>query len=218
MTRIHEIRHPLIQHHLTKLRDKDTPSGRFRRSVYRLTFLLAYEATRDFPIEPLEVETPLTKTTGACIARRVGLFPILRAGLGMVDPVLSLIPLAQIWHLGFYRNEETLEPVPYYEKLSGAPTVDIALVLDPMLATGGSAVAAIQSIRDWGVQDIRLLSLIAAPEGIDKVLNTHDNVNIYVCSIDDKLNDRGYILPGLGDAGDRIFNTVASQPSSGQNT
>ena len=212
MSHIHEIRHPLIQHHLTKLRDRTTPSGRFRRSVYRLTFLLAYEATRDFPVEPIDVETPLMKTTGARIARRVGLFPILRAGLGMVDPVLSLIPLAQIRHLGFYRNEETLEPVSYYEKLPDTPTVDIALVLDPMLATGGSAAAAIRRIHDWGVQDIRLLSLIGAPEGIEKVLSEHEYTHIYLCSIDEKLNDHGYILPGLGDAGDRIFNTVPPTP------
>jgi len=201
--------HPLVAHHLVKLRDRDTPPEVFRATLERLTYLLVCEATRDLTLVDREVATPLTTTTGQVLAQRIGVVPILRAGLGMVEPVLTVLPGAEVWHLGFYRDESTLEPVEYYQKLPPRDAVDVALVVDPMLATGGSAVAALNTVKKWGVGRIKLLAAIAAPEGIQRLTQAAPNVQIYVCAVDEKLNEHGYIVPGLGDAGDRVFNALA---------
>jgi uracil phosphoribosyltransferase len=209
MKNVYEIEHPLIQHHLARLRDRETTSVAFRHSVERLATLVTYEAARDLEVEPTTVETPLATAACRVIRQRVGLVPILRAGLGMVDPILNLIPCAEVWHLGFYRDERTLKPVEYYKKLPTSRPVEVALVLDPMLATGGSALAAFRAVREWGVERIKLLCLIAAPEGIKAVHAEYPDTQIYVCAIDSHLNNQAYIVPGLGDAGDRIFNAQA---------
>ncbi len=209
MKNVFEIKHPLVQHHLARLRDRDTPSAEFRRLVNRLAALLAYEATQDLQLVPATVSTPLATARCQILRQRIGLIPILRAGLGMVEPVLDLIPEAEVWHLGFYRDEKTKLPVEYYKKLSPANPVDVALILDPMLATGGSALAALAAIRDWGARSTKLLAMIAAPEGLEKVLRKFPETQIYVGAIDAGLNDQAFILPGLGDAGDRIFNARA---------
>lgn len=169
---------------------------------------LAYEATKDLFLDKIQVETPLAITDGFQIPYRIGLMPILRAGLGMLDPILDLLPTAEVWNLGFYRNEETLEPVAYYQKLPPGKPVEHAFILDPMVATGGSAKAAVHSLKEWGAKKIRLLSLIAAPKGLQELTTVHPDIAIYVCAIDSHLNDKAYIIPGLGDAGDRIFNTL----------
>ena len=209
MKNVSEIDHPLVKHHLTRLRDKTTPSRDFRLLVHRLSTLLAYEATQNLSLHQQPVETPLTMTTGYRLNQRIGLVPILRAGLGMVDPILNLIPDAEVWHLGFYRDEKTLQPVEYYKKLREGGAVEVALILDPMLATGGSAVAAIKAVHQWGVPNVKLLSMIAAPEGLKVVGQAYPDVEIYVCAIDQGLNERCFIVPGLGDAGDRTFNAQA---------
>jgi len=208
MSGVFEVQHPLIACHLTRLRDKSTPPPEFRALVNRLASLLAYEATKDLRTERVTVETPLTKTEGRALAQRIGLVPILRAGLGMVEPVLELIPQAEVWHLGLYRDEATAKPVKYYSKLPDEHPVDVALVVDPMLATGGSAVAAMTTLREWGVPQVKLLALIASEEGCKLVESEFPDAQIYVCQIDPDLNDKKYIVPGLGDAGDRIFNTM----------
>lgn len=208
MSGVFEVQHPLIACHLTRLRDRSTPPSEFRQLVNRLASLLAYEATKDLRAESITVQTPLAKAEGKRLTQRIGLIPILRAGLGMVDPVLELIPTAEVWHLGLYRDEETAKPVKYYAKLPAERPVDVALILDPMLATGGSVVAALTTLRDWGVPQVKLLSLIAAEEGVKLVESIFPDSQIYVCQIDPDLNDRKFIVPGLGDAGDRIFNTV----------
>ncbi len=200
--------HPLIQHHLTHLRDRQTPPAEFRLLVRRLATLLAYEATQDLLLQPAEVQTPLATAPAALLQQRVGLIPILRAGLGMVEPVLDLIPTAEVWHLGLYRDEATAQPIEYYSKLSPSGPVDIGLVLDPMLATGGSAVAALAALERWGVGHAKLLSIIAAEDGIRRVEAHYPQTQIFVCAIDPLLNDQKFIVPGLGDAGDRIFNTL----------
>lgn len=209
MDNVVAIRHPLVSHHLKQLRDKNTPPQDFRRIVQRLSILLTYEATQDLELRPVSIETPLCRATAEILSQRIGLIPILRAGLGMVDPVLNLIPEAEVWHLGFYRDEQTLKPVEYYKKLPPGDAVDVALILDPMLATGGSAVAALEAISGWGVKKTKLLSMIAAPEGLEVVRQHFPDTVIYVCAVDSHLNDNGYIVPGLGDAGDRIFNACA---------
>jgi len=202
-----EVNHPLIKHHLSRLRDRHTPPAEFRQVVQRLAVLLAYEATKDLAIHPLEIETPLTRMTGQALSQRIGLIPILRAGLGMVDPILNLIPTAEVWHLGLYRDETTARPVEYYSKLPQSKPVDIALVVDPMLATGGSATAALAALQRWGVRKVKILSIIASKFGVDAVQQAFPAADIYVCAVDPELNDRKFIVPGLGDAGDRIFNT-----------
>lgn len=209
MSNIFEVEHPLIRHHLSRLRDKRTSPFEFRQRVGRLAVLLAYEATKDLEVEPIEIETPVTTTTGARLAGRVGLVPILRAGLGMVDPILNLLPGAEVWHLGLYRDEETAQPVRYYDKLPDARPVDVALVVDPMLATGGSATAALETLQNWGVSKLKMLAIIAAPEGIREIAESFPDAQVYVCAVDDRLNDQKFIVPGLGDAGDRSFNTLA---------
>jgi uracil phosphoribosyltransferase len=208
MSAVIEVAHPLIKHHLSRLRDKNTPPSEFRQLVQRLSVLLAYEATSDLTLAPAEIETPLTRMTGQRLAQRIGLVPILRAGLGMVDPILNLIPSAEVWHLGLYRDEETALPVEYYSKLPQTEPVDIALVVDPMLATGGSATAALAALQRWGVKHLKILSIIAAQPGINAVQQQFPAADIYVCAIDPELNHRKFIIPGLGDAGDRIFNTL----------
>lgn len=206
--KVFEIQHPLVSHHLARLRDEATPSSEFRALVHRLSVLLAYEATQDLTLKEVTVRTPLTQTSGQRMNQRIGLVPILRAGLGMVDPVLDLIPEAEVWHLGFYRDEKTLQPVEYYKKLPRGGAVEVAIILDPMLATGGSAIAAIKAVHNWGVSSVKLLAMIAAPEGIKAVQAAYPETQIYVCTTDSHLNERGYIVPGLGDAGDRTFNAA----------
>ena len=208
MSGVVEVSHPLIKHHLSRLRDKETPPAEFRQLVHRLAVLLAYEATSDLVLRTTEIETPLTPTTGHSLEQRIGLVPILRAGLGMVDPILNLIPSAEVWHLGLYRDEATARPVEYYSKLPKTEPVDVGLVLDPMLATGGSATAALGALQRWGVKRAKLLSIIASQYGVTTVREQFPAADIYVCAIDSELNSRKFIVPGLGDAGDRIFNTL----------
>jgi uracil phosphoribosyltransferase len=202
-----EVDHPLIKHHLSRLRDRATNPEQFRRGIGRLSVLLAYEATSDLPLAVHSLATPLTRTEGHRLNCRVGLVPILRAGLGMVDPILDLVPEAEVWHLGLYRDEATAEPVEYYRKLPDQSPVDVGLVLDPMLATGGSATAALAALQSWGVPRVKLLSVIASREGIRRVTEEFPATQIYVCAIDRDLDARKFIVPGLGDAGDRTFNT-----------
>ena len=199
--------HALIAHKLTRLRDKETSSVLFRNLAREITQILMVEATRDLSTTPDERETPLSPFTGATLEPRVGIVPILRAGLGMSDVAHEMLPMARILHVGLFRDEETLEPVYYYDKLPTPPNIDMALVVDPMLATGGSAIAAISRLKETGISDIRFIGLIAAPEGIAALREAHADVKIWLASIDDRLNELGYILPGLGDAGDRIMDT-----------
>jgi uracil phosphoribosyltransferase len=207
MSNVVEVSHPLIKHHLTRLRDNRTPPEEFRHLVQRLAVLLAYEATSDLALRSTEIETPLRPTTGQGLQQRIGLVPILRAGLGMVDPILNLIPSAEVWHLGLYRDEATARPVEYYSKLPKTEPVDVALVVDPMLATGGSATAALAALQRWGVKRMKLLSIIASKHGVANVCEQFPAADIFVCAIDPELDSRKFIVPGLGDAGDRIFST-----------
>lgn len=208
MAKVHILDHPLIQHKLSLIRDENTGSKDFRELVEEVSMLMAYEVTRDFPLQDVEVKTPVARMTAKAIAgRKVGLIPILRAGLGMVDGMLRLIPTAKVGHVGLYRDPETLKPVEYYCKLPTDVEERDLIVIDPMLATGGSATAAITFLKDRGAKSIKLMCLIAAPEGIKEVQNYHDDVDIFVAAVDDYLNDHGYIIPGLGDAGDRLFGT-----------
>lgn len=208
MNQIKILDHPLVDCHLTVLRDKTTGPAVFRRSVHRLSTLLAYAATDDLSTTERLVETPLQKCVGQQLVDRVGLVPILRAGIAMVEPMLDLIPTAEVWHLGFYRDERTAEPVHYYSKLPPGSPVDVAFVLDPMLATGGSASSACEALQAWGVRLIKLLAIIAAPEGIARLESEFPDLEIHCCVIDERLNEQKFIVPGLGDAGDRIFNTT----------
>jgi uracil phosphoribosyltransferase len=211
MSRVIQVDHPLIKHHLARLRDKSTPSPEFRQLIHRLAVLLAYEATQDLLLQTIELETPLVRTKGHALSQRIGLVPILRAGLGMVDPILNLIPSAEVWHLGLYRDEETARPVEYYSKLPHSRPVDVALVVDPMLATGGSASAALEALSHWGVPRIKVLSVIASQAGVDHLSGQFPETQIYVCAVDPELDSRKFILPGLGDAGDRIFSTLRGE-------
>ncbi|MEA3328106.1 MAG: uracil phosphoribosyltransferase [Chloroflexota bacterium] len=207
MNNVYESTHPLVKHKLTKLRDKRTKPKKFRELVRELAALLTYEATADLAIQPVSIETPMAITEGSDLKEKIGLVPILRAGLGMVEGVWGLMPSAEVWHIGLYRDERTLKPVAYYNRLPIAPTVSVCLILDPMLATGGSAVATVDILKNWGVSKIKFIALIAAPEGIEFLHNKHPDVPIHLASIDDHLNEIGYIVPGLGDAGDRQFGT-----------
>ncbi|MEA5075508.1 MAG: uracil phosphoribosyltransferase [Coriobacteriia bacterium] len=202
------IDHPLVQHKLSILRDIGTGAKEFRELVTVLAMLEAYEATRSFQLHETVVQTPITQTTTHVLAgKKVAVIPILRAGLGMVEGILELIPAAKVGHVGLYRDPETLQPVEYYCKLPEDIGERDVLIVDPMLATGGSAAAAVQFLRDRGAHEINLLVLLAAPEGIEEINRTCKNVTIYTCAIDSHLNDHGYIVPGLGDAGDRLFGT-----------
>lgn len=199
--------HPLVLHKLTLLRRADTEPKKFRELVREVAQLLLYEATADLPLIAREITTPLAEMQGQQIGVRLGLVPILRAGLGMVEPIIDLLPTAHVWHLGLYRDHNTLEPVTYYNKLPAQPTTDVCFVLDPMLATGGSAVAAVDILKRWGAAQIKFLGLIAAPEGVEKLAQAHPDVPIHLAALDDRLNELAYIVPGLGDAGDRQFGT-----------
>lgn len=208
MSNVHVINHPLVQHKLTYLRDKNTGSKEFRELVEELAMLLTYEATRDLPLEETQVETPIcTATTKVLAGKKLGIIPILRAGLGMVDGMLNLIPVAKVGHIGLYRDPNTLAPVDYYCKLPPDITERDIIIVDPMLATGGSAVEGIGIVKKAGCKNIKLVNLIAAPEGIAAVQKAHPDVDIFVAAIDERLNSHGYIVPGLGDAGDRLFGT-----------
>lgn len=207
MANVYESKHPLVQHKLAILRDVNTDSRKFRELVREISMLLAYEATQDLKLSSVEVETPLAKTHGVMLQEQIGLVPILRAGLGMVEGVWEMMPGSQVWHIGLFRDEKTLQPVEYYNKLPITPTVHVSIVLDPMLATGGSATATVDILKRWGATRIKFMGIIAAPEGIEALHKAHPDVDIYVGAIDEKLNEVGYIVPGLGDAGDRQFGT-----------
>ncbi len=208
MSKVFEMNHPLIQHKLSLIRDKNTGSKEFRELVKEVSMLLAYEVTRDLSVQEVEIETPICMTkTKMLSGRKLGIIPILRAGLGMVDGFLNLLPAAKVGHIGLYRDPETLEPVEYYCKLPTDINERDLIVVDPMLATGGSANAAVTFLKDRGATSIKLVCLIGCPEGISAVQNCHPDVDIYIAAIDEKLNDHAYIVPGLGDAGDRLFGT-----------
>ncbi len=207
MAKVYVSDHPLVKHKLTHLRDKNTDPKKFRELIREITLLLAYEATRDLEVAPTKVETPLTTTVGYKLKEPIGLIPILRAGLGMVEGIWEMIPSAEVWHIGLFRDEQTLRPVAYYNRLPIHPTVSVCLFLDPMLATGGSAVKTGEILKAWGARRIKFMGLIAAPEGIEALSTQHPDVDIYVAAVDEHLNEIGYIVPGLGDAGDRQFGT-----------
>lgn len=206
--KLHVMDHPLIQHKISMLRDKNTTVKDFRELVYEIALLMGYEATRDLTLVDYPVETPITKTVGKVIDKQVAVVPILRAGLGMVDAIVSILPAAKIGHIGLYRDHETHKPVEYYCKLPKDVDERQVIVTDPMLATGGSAAAAIDFIKQRGAKRIKLMCIIAAPEGVEAVAKAHPDVEIYVGALDEKLNENKYIVPGLGDAGDRLFGTL----------
>jgi uracil phosphoribosyltransferase len=205
---VHASSHPLVAHKLAKLRSVDTEPKKFRELIREIAALVTYEATQDLQTRPVEVVTPMAPTRGVELVEKVGLVPILRAGLGMVEGVWDLMPTAEVWHIGIYRDEKTLKPVEYYNRLPIEPTVSVCLILDPMLATGGSAVATVDILKRWGVRRIKYVGLIGAPEGIANLHGHHPDVPIHLAAVDDHLNEIGYIVPGLGDAGDRQFGTA----------
>ncbi len=208
MSNVFASNHPLVGHKLTRLRDKNTDPKKFRELVREIAALLAYEATLDLATLPRPVQTPLGPAEGVELREKIGLVPILRAGLGMVEGIWELMPSSEVWHIGLYRDERTLKPVEYYNKLPVEPTVSVCLILDPMLATGGSAVATASVLKRWGVKRIKFVGVIGAPEGIRNMQEHHADVPIHLAAVDDHLNERGYIVPGLGDAGDRQFGTA----------
>jgi len=199
--------HPLVRHKLTLLRNVHTEPKKFRELVRELALLMTYEATADLALVDKDVTTPMGAAHGSELAEKIGLVPVLRAGLGMVEGIWEMMPSAEVWHIGLYRDEKTLRPVQYYNKLPVSPTVQVCLILDPMLATGGSSVATVDILKQWGAKRIKYVGLIAAPEGIQRLSTAHPDVPIYVAAVDERLNDIGYIVPGLGDAGDRQFGT-----------
>jgi uracil phosphoribosyltransferase len=204
---VFESKHPLVKHKLTLLRNNSTEPKKFRELVRELAMLLCYEATADLGLKAITVDTPMGEAEGSKLVDMIGLIPILRAGLGMVEGIWEMMPGAEVWHIGLYRDERTLKPVSYYNKLPTSPTVEVCLVLDPMLATGGSAVATIDILKRWGAKRIKFVGLLAAPEGIETLQSAHPDVPIHLAQIDERLNEIGYIIPGLGDAGDRQFGT-----------
>ena len=203
-------RHPLVAHKLTLLRRTGTEPALFRRLVAELTYLLGYEATADLPLAPRPIETPLAPLAGDQLGVPVAVVPVLRAGLGMIDGFLDLMPMARVWHIGLYRDERTLQPVSYYNKVSESLAESVCLVLDPMLATGGSATGTVEVLKGLGARQIRFVGLVAAPYGVVHLARAHPDVAIHVAALDDHLNEAGFIVPGLGDAGDRLFNTSPS--------
>jgi uracil phosphoribosyltransferase len=207
MSNVYASKHPLVAHKLSRLRDKNTEPKKFRELVREIAGLLAYEATLDLQTTSIEIETPLEKMKARELKEKIGLVPILRAGLGMVEGIWELMPSAEVWHIGLYRDEQTLQPVEYYNKLPIEPRVSLCLILDPMLATGGSATATAEILKRWSVKKIKFVGLIGAPEGIKAMQGAHPDIDIHLAEIDDHLNERGYIVPGLGDAGDRQFGT-----------
>ena len=200
-------KHPLVAHKLTLLRDVETKPKKFRELVRELAILLCYEATTDLEVEEIGVVTPMGQTKGQRLKSDIGLVPVLRAGLGMVEGIWEMMPGAEVWHIGLFRDEHTLKPIEYYRKLPVSPTVDVCLILDPMLATGGSATATVDILKQWGAKRIKYVGIIAAPEGVERLSSHHSDVPIHVGALDERLNDIGYIVPGLGDAGDRQFGT-----------
>jgi uracil phosphoribosyltransferase len=207
MPNIYPSSHPLVAHKLTLLRDIKTEPKKFRELIREIAALMTYEATADLLVQSKPVQTPLAIADGSELQEKIGLVPILRAGLGMVEGVWDLMPTAEVWHIGLYRDERTLKPVQYYNKLPVEPTVSVCLILDPMLATGGSAVATVDILKHWGVKKIKFVGIIGAPQGIALLQEHHPDVPIHLAAVDDHLNERGYIVPGLGDAGDRQFGT-----------
>ena len=205
---VHVSGHPLIQHKLSRLRDRRTEPKKFRELIREISILLAYEATSDLGVGPVAIETPMGRAQCAELTETVGLIPVLRAGLGMVEGIWEMMPGAEVWHIGLFRDERTLRPVQYYNKLPVAPTVQVCLILDPMLATGGTAVATVDVLKKWGAQRIKYVGIIGAPEGVDHLHQAHPDVPIYLAAVDERLNEIGYIVPGLGDAGDRQFGTA----------
>ena len=204
---VHVSTHPLVQHKLALLRDHRTDPKMFRELLRELAVLIAYEATADLATEEVTVMTPMGQANGCRLQERVGLVPILRAGLGMVEGIWNMMPNTEVWHIGLFRDEQTLEPVEYYNRLPVSPTVDVCLILDPMLATGGSAVAAVDILKSWGAKRVKFAGVIAAPEGVERLTTAHPDVPLYLAAVDERLNEIGYIVPGLGDAGDRLFGT-----------
>lgn len=200
--------HPLVKHKLTLLRDTQTEHPQFRHLVREIAMLLCHESTADLTLTSVLVETPMGQAQGYALEQKIGLVPILRAGLGMVDGILEMLPSAQVWHIGLYRDEETLRPVTYYNKLPEFPTVQVCLILDPMLATGGSAIATADILKEWGAKQIKFVGLLGAPEGVKALQAKHPDIDIHLGALDDHLNDIGFIVPGLGDAGDRQFGTA----------
>ncbi|MBI4786201.1 MAG: uracil phosphoribosyltransferase [Chloroflexi bacterium] len=207
MSTVHVSNHPLIRHKVTMMRDAKTEPKKFRELIREVAILLAYEATADLELKEITVTTPLAQAKGYDLQEIIGLVPVLRAGLGMVEGFWEMMPSAEVWHIGLYRDHKTLEPIQYYNRLPVAPTVDVCLILDPMLATGGSATATAQILKDWGAKHIKYIGIIAAPEGIRRLQEAHPDVEIYLAAIDEHLNENAYIVPGLGDAGDRQFGT-----------
>jgi len=208
MSQLHIINHPMVQHKLSIMRNKETGSKDFRQLLKEISLLMGYEVTRDIPLDPIEIETPICKTTARQVSgRKLAIVPILRAGLGMVEGLLELVPVARVGHIGLYRNEQTHEPVVYYSKLPEDVNTRMVIVTDPMLATGGSASDALTMLKEKGCTNIRLMCLVGVPEGIERVQRDHPDIDIYLAAVDDHLNENAYIVPGLGDAGDRIFGT-----------
>jgi len=207
MPQLHVSTHPLVRHKLALLRDMKTEPQKFRELIREIAILLTYEATADLALEDISVTTPMGQANGQQLKEKIGLVPVLRAGLGMLEGVWEMMPAAEVWHIGLFRDERTLKPIEYYRKLPISPTVDVCLILDPMLATGGSATATADILKEWGAKRIKYVGIIAAPEGVERLSTKHPDVPIHVGALDERLNDIGFIVPGLGDAGDRQFGT-----------
>ncbi len=207
MSQLHVSAHPLVRHKLALLRDMKTEPKKFRELIREIAILLCYEATADLALADVSVTTPMGQAAGHVLKEKIGLVPVLRAGLGMVEGIWEMMPAAEVWHIGLFRDERTLKPIEYYRKLPVSPTVDVCLILDPMLATGGSATATATILKQWGAKRIKYVGIIAAPEGVERFSTAHPDVPIHVGALDERLNDIGFIVPGLGDAGDRQFGT-----------